>query len=295
MGINYCSRVVISGKAKARPATAAALRKMLWRGPPMTGSNGPLRKGLRGGCMKIIRCAKIYPILRKLQSEFGWDDYGYTFSLNKYWAELFDQEAFVCEGSANKYFFFSEISRLQLDGKNPIARIALKSDLPQTFIYKDVPHTNTPKERQLFDLIDELNWKSGVAIPVHAYGGALGIVTFNSCKEHVPAKVVQGTISYLTPWLFQFNAWARQLLEKHQFNETLSKREIECMQLVSGGMTSKEIAEILAIKKRTVDFHVSNATKKLKSTNRVHAASVLSTMQVIRPGSGFSSQGLSGA
>lgn len=233
--------------------------------------------------MKIVRCAKISPVLHRLKTELGWDDYGYTFSLNKYWAELFEQEAFVFEGSKNKHHFLSEFSRLRLDGHNPVSRMALKSDLPQTFVYERLPWTDSPKEKLLFGLIERLNWKSGLTIPVHGYGGALGIITANSSKETVPAKLLNDTIAYLTPWFFQFNAWARELLQQHQLDEALSRREIECLQLVSGGKTSKEIAEILTITKRTVDFHVSNATRKLRGTNRSHAASVLSRLQMVQP------------
>jgi len=232
--------------------------------------------------MRIIRCSKIYPVIHKLQTDFGWDDFGYTFGLGQSWSDLLQEPAFVCEASKAKLCFFSEFTRSKIDGKNPISRLALTSDLPRAFVYSEVPRGNSPKERLLFDLISGFGWKSGVTIPIHAYGDAIGIVTFNSRKEHVSSEVVQRTISYLTPWLFHFNAWARQLLRRHVMSQPLSKREFECMQLVSRGMTSKEISQILAVKKRTVDFHVANATKKLKTTNRIHAASVFSKMQALQ-------------
>lgn len=46
--------------------------------------------------------------------------------------------------------------------------------------------------------------------------------------------------------------------------ETLSKRERAVFDLVGIGYSSKDIANVLFISKRTVDFHRSNILKKLK-------------------------------
>lgn len=43
---------------------------------------------------------------------------------------------------------------------------------------------------------------------------------------------------------------------------TLSDREIEIIELVTAGLTNEEIADRLAISKRTVDNHISNILKK---------------------------------
>jgi DNA-binding NarL/FixJ family response regulator len=49
--------------------------------------------------------------------------------------------------------------------------------------------------------------------------------------------------------------------------ETLTNREIEVLKLVAEGLTSKEIAEILAISIRTVEHHRANLLKKLNLKN----------------------------
>ena len=228
--------------------------------------------------MKAIPCEKIRNILGQVRPKFGWEDYGYTFSQNKYWAE--QQRDYVCEASANKQLFFAEYVRHKLHGGNPISQMSLKSDLPQVYIYDRIPRTYSAKEDKLYELIARFGWKSGLSIPVHGYGGALGLITLNHGKHEVPAEIIQGTIEYLTPWLFQFNAWSRELLESSASGELLTQREIECLQLVSRGKTSKEIAQILAITKRTVDFHVNNATQKLGGNSRSQAASLLSRMML---------------
>jgi DNA-binding CsgD family transcriptional regulator len=51
----------------------------------------------------------------------------------------------------------------------------------------------------------------------------------------------------------------------------LTKREIEVLMLVIEGRASKEVADMLYISKRTVDFHLANIYDKLQVTNRVQA------------------------
>jgi DNA-binding NarL/FixJ family response regulator len=49
---------------------------------------------------------------------------------------------------------------------------------------------------------------------------------------------------------------------KLQIPATLSDREIEIIELVTAGLTNEDIADRLAISKRTVDNHISNILKK---------------------------------
>ncbi len=51
----------------------------------------------------------------------------------------------------------------------------------------------------------------------------------------------------------------------------LTKREIEGLSLVIEGRSSKEVADLLYVSKRTVDFHLANIYDKLQVTNRVQA------------------------
>ena len=51
----------------------------------------------------------------------------------------------------------------------------------------------------------------------------------------------------------------------------LTKREVEVLTLVVEGKSSKEVADMLFVSKRTVDFHLANIYQKLDVTNRVQA------------------------
>jgi len=50
---------------------------------------------------------------------------------------------------------------------------------------------------------------------------------------------------------------------------SLSDRELQVIELVAAGLTNQEIADTLAISKRTVDNHISNILTKTRTENRV--------------------------
>ncbi len=63
----------------------------------------------------------------------------------------------------------------------------------------------------------------------------------------------------------------------------LNEREIEVLTWVARGKTSAEIAQILGLTKRTVDFHTDNARNKLDAATRTEAAIKAATGRLIEP------------
>jgi ATP/maltotriose-dependent transcriptional regulator MalT len=51
----------------------------------------------------------------------------------------------------------------------------------------------------------------------------------------------------------------------------LTKRELEILSLIVEGHSSKQVADMLFVSKRTVDFHLDNIYEKLHVTNRMQA------------------------
>mgnify|MGYP001407047108 CR=1 FL=1 len=58
--------------------------------------------------------------------------------------------------------------------------------------------------------------------------------------------------------------------------DKLSPRELEVVQLLKEGLTSKEVADRLYVSKRTVDFHCANINAKLGIKNRVQLIRMMS-------------------
>jgi len=63
----------------------------------------------------------------------------------------------------------------------------------------------------------------------------------------------------------------------------LNDREVEALTWAARGKTSAEIAEILGITKRTVDFHVDNARTKLGAPTRTAAVIKAAAGRLIEP------------
>jgi LuxR family quorum-sensing system transcriptional regulator CciR len=64
--------------------------------------------------------------------------------------------------------------------------------------------------------------------------------------------------------------------------DTLSEREIECLQLIAAGKTSWAIAEILDISPHTVNAHIRNIVRKLGVASRPHAVAEAMRRGMIR-------------
>jgi DNA-binding response OmpR family regulator len=63
----------------------------------------------------------------------------------------------------------------------------------------------------------------------------------------------------------------------------LNDREIEALTWAARGKTSAEIASILGLSKRTVDFHLDNARAKLNAATRTEAVIKAATGRLIEP------------
>ncbi len=63
----------------------------------------------------------------------------------------------------------------------------------------------------------------------------------------------------------------------------LNEREIQSLTWAARGKTSAEIAQILGLRKRTVDFHIDNARTKLGTTTRIEAVIKAITGGLIEP------------
>jgi DNA-binding NarL/FixJ family response regulator len=66
-------------------------------------------------------------------------------------------------------------------------------------------------------------------------------------------------------------------------NIKLNDREVETLTWVARWKKSAEIADILGLTKRTIDFHVDNARSKLGSATRSEAAIKAATGRLIEP------------
>mgnify|MGYP001616986277 CR=1 FL=1 len=100
--------------------------------------------------------------------------------------------------------------------------------------------------------------------------GAMGYVTKNSSKDEMISAIVQVDSGKKYVCEEVKNILAQQELEEehtHQDLNVLSRRELDIVQLIKEGMSSKEIAARLDISLKTVEVHRYNILKKLSLKN----------------------------
>ena len=63
-------------------------------------------------------------------------------------------------------------------------------------------------------------------------------------------------------------------MPRPSIDQTLTGREVEMLSWIMAGKTDWEIAAILRLSRKTVNYHVENAKKKLGSTHRITAVAL---------------------
>lgn len=99
--------------------------------------------------------------------------------------------------------------------------------------------------------------------------GARGYLSKNATREEIVAaieEVVAGG-TYFPDRIMQW-------IEEREVRSSLSAREIEILEMVSRGLTNKEIAVALSISHYTVRNHINHITAKLQVADRTEAATV---------------------
>jgi DNA-binding CsgD family transcriptional regulator len=99
--------------------------------------------------------------------------------------------------------------------------------------------------------------KAGKVIAVFGTSTPLENLLSNGSESFSPFQEIQATlISFLLP-------------QKINQVKILSKREKECLQYLTRGMTAKQIARILNLSPRTIEFYIENMKNKLECHNRI--------------------------
>jgi DNA-binding NarL/FixJ family response regulator len=100
--------------------------------------------------------------------------------------------------------------------------------------------------------------------------GARGYVTKNSPRKEMLDAIHQVTAGNVYICQEVKNILSEQMMNEEEGGDglnQLSEREIEVINLIRNGMSSKEIADKLAISIKTVEVHRHNILKKLKVKN----------------------------
>ncbi|WP_299004334.1 helix-turn-helix transcriptional regulator [uncultured Shewanella sp.] len=86
--------------------------------------------------------------------------------------------------------------------------------------------------------------------------------------------------NFMTLCPYIINAYHRIKISK---GDLLTKRELECMNWIAKGKTSWEVAKIIGLSERTINFHIQRCIDKTESVNRIQAISKCTMLNLINP------------
>lgn len=153
---------------------------------------------------------------------------------------------------------------------DPTVQHALKSALPVVWSSRLFAQARTMWEEAHSHGL-RIGWAQAARDP----NGAIGLLTLARSSEALSTKELAASQAKMI-WLAQYtHAGMSQLLTPKLAPETqiaLTSREKEVLCWTAEGKTAYEIAQILDVSERTVNFHVNNAISKLETSNKTQAA-----------------------
>lgn len=157
---------------------------------------------------------------------------------------------------------------------DPVIRQLRRTVTPFKWDEAAYDRDNEPGAHRVMTEATEFRMNSGLTVPIYSVSGFQACVTYGSAERKVdlPSRSVA----------------ALHLISIYAHNKTrdimvgngnraakratgLSAREIEVLKWMAAGKTNWEIARILGVAERTVEFHVSQALRRLNAVTRTQA------------------------
>lgn len=176
-------------------------------------------------------------------------------------------------------FLISEYDEKKLLENSAIAAHLRQTTEPKVWTIEEIRQTRSDDKGSLVaDLFEKYGLINTVFFSVHLPNGEIGGVGFSGeGPEPDQTKLVE--LHYLSNLLFSKIHVLRNEHEVQDFG--LKPREIDCLQWTSQGKTSDEIATILSLSQHTVNHYLTNAARKLDTSNRTHAVSKALRLKII--------------
>lgn len=212
---------------------------------------------------------------------------------------------------ADRYQFDGFCLAIDRQELNDISRFIRLHDCPEAWIeeYQELglhqkdPHPHLVRERQspylwdhnsfgtdtdasfVLDVAAQYGLRAGLIVPLRLSSGthALSLHSRETTLSHSLAEVMELNLLATTVadrYLEIVASGATPATERSEKLDGLSAIQKEILQWMAIGKTNWEIATILSIPKRTVDYHVSCILKKLDVASRLQAVNAFSRHQI---------------
>ncbi|GAB3685324.1 transcriptional regulator RhlR [Salinisphaera aquimarina] len=140
---------------------------------------------------------------------------------------------------------------------------------------------------ELWSDIQDVGFPHGMAKSSWARHGSYALLSLARCNDVVSDAELNRLRLPVTWAASTIHARFDYLLDAQSLSGLdirLSNREREMLLRTAEGRTAANIAELLGLSKRTVDFHIANASKKLNATSKPQAVVNAMGLGLIDPG-----------
>lgn len=163
----------------------------------------------------------------------------------------------------------TEYDQASLLPTSPVFHRLRNTSVPVVF---DIPTIARERDSKTAERASEILTRYGlirnVCCPVYDAASNRGAVTISGDMEELSFLDIV-LLHHISAHVFNRLAEIREL--DARVTETLTEREIECLNWTSAGKTSVEIAEIMGLSEHTINHYLNRATKKLDTVNRTQA------------------------
>ena len=149
-----------------------------------------------------------------------------------------------------------------------------KNLLPMAWnVQEQLAQSQTDKERKMRQESLDFGVTEGLSIPLHGGNGEFAELTLRqfsneTCMQNWQERQAEWYLLALA----YFNYLNKLLLCADPLVKSiLTKRETQCLHCLSGNYAISEMATILGMTERTVNFHIQNMNRKLQVRNKYEA------------------------
>jgi len=156
---------------------------------------------------------------------------------------------------------------------DPVAQRVVRSWSPVAWDYRHHLSGQNPRCAELFERSREVGYRCGISLLINGPAGQRYVwaCIFDGKPDTFWKRQVElgHDLAILGPYL----ARTHHELSRQDRGAVvaLTERERECLTWTSLGKTAWEIARIIGVRERTVNFHLQNAMTKLETSSKHHA------------------------
>lgn len=203
--------------------------------------------------------------LRNLTEATGFDRYAYLHVHGTETTALSDYSA-----AWQQHYLDSRYTTI-----DPVVTSAKRSQEMFVWSGDDVGRSTPQEVRRFYGEASEFGIRSGVSFPVRTSFGRTAILTLASDRPHVDGSLLRDpTRAALAVAFVHLNLSLTTASELVAPAFSLTTQEATCLSWSSHGKPMPQIARIIGIKPRTVQFHLDNARDKLGAANLQHAVRI---------------------